>query len=250
MKLPLVFPIFLAFFLCVTGTAVSRAGTLGAVIFHEVSPDHFDTPASSPDYFRDVLRMIQLGGLKTVQASDVVHYLSTKQMPEQNTIAITFDDGWSGNYQYAFPILKEFGMKATAFVYTAGTNQGRPRRCDWNDLKEMEDSGVWEIQSHTKNHLVLTACDDTLLESELRDSLTDLMDHGFMKHSQIIAYPFGGSDERIFSFTKFWGYDAGFLAVSNGSIPKGTDPYAIPRTTHLSIIRAEFGLQQIGIKSE
>jgi peptidoglycan/xylan/chitin deacetylase (PgdA/CDA1 family) len=38
---------------------------------------------------------------------------------DDNTIALTFDDGYASNYHLALPILEEFGLHATLFVSTA-----------------------------------------------------------------------------------------------------------------------------------
>lgn len=42
------------------------------------------------------------------------------------TVAITFDDGWLDNYQYAFPVLKSYGFPSTLYVVTDFLGQPAP----------------------------------------------------------------------------------------------------------------------------
>lgn len=74
-------------------------------------------------------------------------------MPEK-PIVITFDDGYESNYKLAFPVLRETGMKATIFVITKSMNQeikGQIPKLTWVQMKEMYESGLVDIQTHSNN---------------------------------------------------------------------------------------------------
>ncbi len=78
--------------------------------------------------------------------------------PGRKLAIITFDDGWSSDYSHAFPVLSEFGYKATFFVITSII--GHSDRVTWNQLRQMADyrSGgtrLFAIGSHTVTHPAL-----------------------------------------------------------------------------------------------
>lgn len=50
----------------------------------------------------------------------------------KNSLSLSFDDGYADNYRNALPILDEFGIKASFFVATQGTQLGYL----WNDAIE------------------------------------------------------------------------------------------------------------------
>lgn len=91
-------------------------------MYHRILPDHhpdrcLEQPGMyvSPETFRlhmQVLRsrfeLVKLGEwVKKARAG--------KELPKF-ACAVTFDDGWRDNYDYAYPILKEYGIPATVFV--------------------------------------------------------------------------------------------------------------------------------------
>ncbi len=220
-----------------------------SVIFHQVSPDHLHGPCVSPDYFRDVIKMIRIGGKQTISIDKIIECLKNKNIPENNYIVITFDDGWFGAIDYADPILKQYDMCAASFVATGCIEQGRPKYCTWDDLHQLENSGRWQIHSHSVNHNDFLEIDDKTLEFELQQSLTDLRTNGFTGVKSI-SYPFGKCNERIIHSVQENKYAAGFIASPNARIDKQSNPYAIPRTTICQLFDQAMVCCKLGVDLE
>ncbi len=90
-------------------------------------------------------------GYNTVTLDELNEWqIGLRELP-QNPVVITFDDGDQSVYDYAYPVLKRLGMRATLFVVTGrvGTRWGEVRCLDWEPLREMQQSGVFDIESHT-----------------------------------------------------------------------------------------------------
>lgn len=67
----------------------------------------------------------------------------------KKVVLLTFDDGYTSNYTLAFPILKEYGAKATVSLITAYIDGGKPGFLSWEQCREMAESGLVEFASHT-----------------------------------------------------------------------------------------------------
>lgn len=82
--------------------------------------------------------------------------LNDRYDPKRNFIVLTFDDGYKDNLTVALPVLKKYGARATIFVNPAYVS---PESDDsdwgfmtWEEVKQAEESGVFDIQAHTMTH--------------------------------------------------------------------------------------------------
>ncbi len=125
-----------------------------------------------PPFFEDQLKYFSRY-YNTITLKEYWEIRNRKRDPVKNAIVLTFDDGYLDNWQYAYPLLKKFGLKGTIFVSTELVdlkNGVRPNLDDvwnskakmedlknwgflsWEEMHIMEQSGVMDIQSHTMTH--------------------------------------------------------------------------------------------------
>mgnify|MGYP002854074246 CR=1 FL=1 len=127
----------------------------------------------------------------------------------KNSVVITFDDGHIDVYKNVFPILKKYNVKATFFLTTDFVNL-YPNYVTWDQLREMQASGLVDIESHTLNHKRLT-------EIRSRDKIWDQLygsrqaiEWYMKKPANFIAYPDGKYTVEAEDISKEAGYRAAF----------------------------------------
>lgn len=102
---------------------------LSILIYHRVLPQPDPLLPSLPDVRQFDRQMSLLKRCFTVLPLSVaVHCLRQQRLPPR-AAAITFDDGYADNTQYALPILQRHGLNAAFFIATAYLNGGQM----WND---------------------------------------------------------------------------------------------------------------------
>ncbi|USE82801.1 polysaccharide deacetylase family protein [Acinetobacter tibetensis] len=148
------------------------------------------------------------------------------QHPEK-TVAITFDDGYLDNLENAYPILEKYQAKATIYVVVdrhdrdwstykkAHHNSGElMREPKLNDaqVKQLADSGLIEIGSHTLTHANLNELDDADCLRELVDAKQQL-EQLIAQPVTSFAYPFGIYSDRDVKLARQAGYSNAVTTV-------------------------------------
>ena len=109
------------------------------LMFHRVRPRRMECFAPNrflevtPDFLDRVIALLDQDGFDVVPLDEVPARLETKQR-HRPFAAITFDDGYRDNLQYAWPILKRHGLPWAIFIVPAFLD--RSGRLWWLELEE------------------------------------------------------------------------------------------------------------------
>ena len=159
------------------------------ICYHSVSENNSKRgPIVIPkDIFREQLKTIKDNGYTTLTMAELKNYLFKNEPIPEKSVVVTFDDGYADNYVNAFPILKEFNMKATIFIISSYID--RELYLSASQIKEMSDYGI-DIESHTVSHKRLSTFSYDDQYKELKDS-KDAIEQ--LTHKQVVsvAYPEG-----------------------------------------------------------
>ncbi len=179
----------------------------------------------SPEGFEKQMHFLHKNRYNVVGLDKIIRYIKDKKRPPLNTVAITFDDGDYSNYKYAWPVLKEYRLPATIFVIT--DKIGQEGWLGWKELKEMSNSGLITIASHTRAHTWLPDKSNAVIKEALVDS-KKILEDGLGKKVDYLCYPLGAFSERVKKAVKAAGYKAAFT-TSPGPPEPDDDIYAIKR---------------------
>jgi peptidoglycan/xylan/chitin deacetylase (PgdA/CDA1 family) len=161
-------------------------------------------------------------------------------------VAITFDDGYLDNYEYAFPLLMKHRLSATFFV-TVGLLERDPQVIElfqffrqagkeetepitWQQAREMMKVGM-ELGSHTYSHVNLASLGRSKLEWELMQA-KELMENRIGERVNGLAYPFGKPRRHFNASTLRIVQEVGYqyaVAVLSRGVLRRDSQWILPR---------------------
>ncbi|MCL1794940.1 MAG: polysaccharide deacetylase family protein [Oscillospiraceae bacterium] len=134
-----------------------HAAALDILAYHHIDESAGSDTVTSPERLEQHLKALSEAGYSTVSASEIFDFVERGLPLPEKALLLTFDDGYLSNYEYAFPILAKYGMKALVCPIGISMGTDRYRNTDrldvpyfgWDEAREMAASGIFEIGSHS-----------------------------------------------------------------------------------------------------
>lgn len=138
--------------------ASAAADSLPILMYHDLTQDENDTDSMTitVDRFRLDMEFLQEFGYTPLLPADLVSIKQGAAAMPQKPVMVTFDDGYRSNYDWAYPVLQQTGMKAAIAVVAHNIKNQQDAAetrgsMTWEELAEMSASGLVEVGLHTYN---------------------------------------------------------------------------------------------------
>jgi peptidoglycan/xylan/chitin deacetylase (PgdA/CDA1 family) len=161
-------------------------------------------PDIGVDLFKRQLEYLRRHGYETVFVKTIIRRHNDHLRVPSRWVALTFDGGYDDFYTRVYPLLKEYRFRATVFRVVSSI--GAEGNLTWDQLLEMEGSGLVEIGSHSMEHLPATCI--SAEEAEKETALSKVLLDAKLKNPVVsYAYPYGAVDARAEALVKKTGYE-------------------------------------------
>ncbi|WP_105179120.1 polysaccharide deacetylase family protein [Streptococcus suis] len=196
-----------------------------------------------PTTFESHLKALQDAGYYTLSPEEAYKVLTENVLPAgKKVVWLTFDDSLWDFYSYAYPLLKQYQMKATNNVITGFTEYGQAGHLTLDQIKEMQTAGL-SFQGHTVNHPDLEYSSIEDQTNELTSSKAYL-DSQLNQETIAIAYPGGRYSADTVALTEQAGYKLG-VTTNNGLASASDGLLTLNRVRILPTTTAEGLLSEI-----
>ena len=194
------------------------------VMLHQVTP-HTEASGMNmpPEKFEQLLKYLVKRNSTFCFVSELDQYQGQK-----NIVALSFDDGFLDNYQYAYPLLKKYNAKATIFL---ATKIEGIEKLNAEQIQEMSNSGMIEFGAHTQHHVNLLKLSDDVAYAEMQASKQDVEE--LVGKCPSFAYPFGRFNEKHQQMAKDIGFKNAVSTRKKIEAYTESNQFNIPRvSTH------------------
>lgn len=194
------------------------------VMLHQVTPHESASGMNMPPAkFEQLLQYLVKRKATLCFVSELDQYNG-----QSNVFALSFDDGFMDNYQYAYPLLKKYNAKAT--IYLATKIEGI-EKLNAEQIREMSESGLIDFGAHTQHHVNLLKLSDEQAFAEMQSSKQDV--EILVGKCLSFAYPFGRFNEKHQQMAKEIGFKNAVSTRKKVEAYTAENQFNIPRvSTH------------------
>lgn len=148
-------------------------------------------------------------GYTTIFVDQLINALKT-HTGLGKSIAVTFDDGYRDNYDFAFPILKKYGIKANLML-ASGLMEGADF-LTWGQVSEMKNSGLFFFTDHTWSHYAVNHGANDKIQFEITTAKQQIESHTG-QGVNIFTYPYGSFNNNAITQLQQDGFIGAFSTI-------------------------------------
>ena len=160
--------------------------------------------------------------------------LGGTDVPERDPVVVTFDDGTADFAECVVPVLVRYRVPVVLYVATAFvehrwrfSHDGLP--VSWAALRDLVGTGLVTVGSHTHTHALLDRADDSLVATELDQSI-GLLEDRLGVEPRHFAYPKGVMGTPTAAAAVQRRFASAALAEVGVNRYGRTDPYRLARS--------------------
>lgn len=185
--------------------------------YHRFGPKFADSMTTTTPVFEAQLKWLQDNGYTVIPLRTLVNYLLGQgPPPPPKAVVITADDAHKTVYTDMLPLVKKYNVPVTVFVYPSAVSRAS-YVMTWEQLKELQDTGLFDFQSHTFWHPNFEKEKKKLKPEEYQKLVNDQLakskaslERRFGQTVDILAWPFGIYDQELEQAAAKAGYVAAF----------------------------------------
>lgn len=205
------------------------------LVYHRFGPVVADSMTVTTPVFAAQLRYLQDNAYTVIPLRQLVaYYLGAVPQPPPRSVVITVDDAHRSVYSQMLPLVQRCHVPVTMFVYpSAISNASYALR--WEQLQELQATGLFDIQSHTYWHPNFKKEKQRLspeqyrqfVEKQLRRA-KDTLESRLGSRVDLLSWPFGIYDDELIAQATAAGYVAA-VTLDRRSTSPADRLMALPR---------------------
>jgi peptidoglycan/xylan/chitin deacetylase (PgdA/CDA1 family) len=227
----------LAMCFCGEVAAADDQASVPVLVYHRFGPSVADSMTVTTAVFESQLKWLKANQYTVIPLRTLVNYLrGDGPPPPPKSVVITADDAHKTVYTEMLPLVRRYGIPVTLFIYPSCiSNPHAPYAMTWDQLKELQTTGLFDFQSHTfwhpnfkKDRKKLKPAEyQKEVDTQLAKSKTVLEKH-FGTTVDLLAWPFGIYDDELEKDAAKAGYVAAF-SIDRRNAGKSEKIMAEPR---------------------
>ena len=167
-----------------------------SLMYHRFEENKYPSTNIKIHDFKKQIELIKITQNEVINFSKLKSILIDKQAYDGKKIIITIDDAFLSFYNNAWPILRKENIPFILFVNTREINDGHANYMSWEQIREIQKTGIGTIGAHSFSHEYLVKLSKEDVAQDIEQSHQDyLRELGSVP--EVFSYPFGEYSTEI-----------------------------------------------------